>query len=72
MPGGTITSTAYVNLPPDVIGKNGIFTPNRTTLIYTMSMFTTGTTPPYNDPEGDLIDAIRIVDISNGLEINDD
>ena len=27
-------------------------------------MFTSSLTPPYNDPEGDLIDAIRIDEIS--------
>ena len=59
---GTITMNtgAYENLPPDVIGDNTLATPNRTDFVYTMAMFTSGTTPPYNDPEGDLADAIRV------------
>lgn len=51
------------NLSP-TIGDNAILSNNRVETILTLDMFTTGLTPPYNDPEGDLIDAIRIDEIS--------
>lgn len=54
-----------INQPPLDIGDNTIFVTNQVTTILTLTMFTTNLTPPYNDPEGDLIDAIRIIDISN-------
>lgn len=56
----TMDSGAYVNLPPDAVGDNTIATNNRVTVVYTEANFTTGTTPPYNDPEGDSADAIRV------------
>ena len=49
---------------PATIGDNAIITTNRVTTTLTLTMFTSGLTPPYNDPEGDLIDAIRIDEIS--------
>jgi len=68
----TMDSGAYVNLPPDVVGDNTLATDNRTTLIYTMAMFTTGTTPPYNDPEGDAADAVRVdtLPVDGELQLN--
>lgn len=56
----TINSAAYVNQPPDVVGDNTIAVANRATTVLTLAMFTTGTTPAYNDPEGDPVDAVRI------------
>ncbi len=52
------------NQPVADIGDNTIYASNRSTTILTLFMFTGGLTPPYNDPEGDLIDAIKIIDIS--------
>ena len=68
----TMDSGAYVNLPPDVVGDNTIATTNRTTVIYTMAHFTTGTTPAYSDPEGDLADAIRVdtLPVDGELQLN--
>lgn len=68
----TMDSGAYVNLPPDVVGDNTLATNNRTTLVYTEAMFTTGTTPPYNDPEGDPADAIRVdtLPVDGELQLN--
>jgi hypothetical protein len=37
---------------------------NRAVVPITLAMVTSSLAPPYNDPEGDLIDAIRIVEIS--------
>jgi hypothetical protein len=49
---------------PATIGDNTIYVNNRTETILTIEMFTTQLIAPYNDPEGDLIDAIRIDEIS--------
>lgn len=49
---------------PATIGDNTIYPANRATTILTLAMFTSTLTPPYNDPESDLIDAIRIDEIS--------
>jgi len=61
----TITGTLIeaANLPP-TLGDGSVYTDNRITTILTLAMFTTLLAPPYNDPEGDLIDAIRIDSVS--------
>lgn len=60
------------------IGDNVIYPDNRSTTVLTLEMFTSQLAPPYSDPENDLIDAIRIDEIStanlgqfifNGVEI---
>lgn len=51
------------NLPP-TLGDIAVKANNRVTTTLTLDMFTTSLTPPYNDPEGDLIDAIRFDEIS--------
>jgi hypothetical protein len=74
----TINGTAVVVNQPAVIGDNVIYADNRATTILTLAMFTSQLAPPYSDPEGDLLDAIRIDSIStfnigkyylNGIEI---
>lgn len=50
---------------PATIGDNTITVGNRITTVLTLSMFTSQLQPPYNDPEGDLIDAIRLDEISS-------
>lgn len=66
---------------PPVVGDNTVYVDNRVETILTLDMFTTELQPPYNDPEGDLIDAIRIDEIStanqgkfyvDGIEISVD
>jgi hypothetical protein len=47
------------NLPP-TIGDNTLTVDNNVVTVLTLDMFTSQTIAPYNDPEGDLIDAIRI------------
>jgi len=61
----TITGTLIeaANLPP-TLGDGSVYTDNRITTVLTLAMFTTLLAPPYNDPEGDLIDALRIDSIS--------
>lgn len=76
----TITGTlAIAENEPPVIGDNTVYVENRITTILTLDIFTSQLTPPYNDPENDLIDAIRIEDISlanqgtfylNGTEVS--
>jgi len=56
-----ISSTG--NQPP-TIGDAAIKVGNQVTTTLTLAMFTTDLTPPYNDPEGDALDAIRIDEIS--------
>lgn len=53
------------NNPPADIGDNTLYVDNRAVTIITLAMLTTGLTLPYSDPEGDLLDAIKIIDISN-------
>jgi hypothetical protein len=48
----TINVNAYDNQPPS-IGDNEITIAFGQTKVYTVADFTTNTTPPYNDPEGD-------------------
>jgi hypothetical protein len=49
---------------PAVVGDLSIKVNNQVTTTLTLAMFTTDLNPPYNDPENDLIDAIRIDEIS--------
>lgn len=51
------------NLPPE-IGDISVGADNRVTTTLTLDMFTNQMQPPYSDPENDLIDAIRIDNIS--------
>jgi len=51
------------NLPPDVIGDKTISVPFGDTYVYSMADFTTGTTPAYNDPEGDPPSKLKILDL---------
>jgi len=46
------------------IGDIAVYSSNRFITTLTLEMFTSQLTPPYSDPEGDLIDAIRIDEIS--------
>jgi hypothetical protein len=63
----TINNAAYINQPPSEVGDYSTSLPNRTDLTITLAMFTSSTTPPYSDPEGDPADAVRIDSLpSNG------
>lgn len=59
----SLTGTIAGNQPA-TIGDNTIYAANRAVTVLTLAMFTTDLTPPYNDPDADLIDAIRLDDIS--------
>lgn len=74
----TVDRSTVSGNQPATIGDNTISVNNREVKVLTLAMFTTNLTPPYNDPEGDLIDAIRLDEIStankgkfylNGIEV---
>lgn len=57
-----------INLPPDVVGDNAFVLNHGDTKVFTVADFTTGTTPAYNDPEGDPASKIKILTLpANGL-----
>jgi hypothetical protein len=58
---GDISTAALANQPPDVLGNTTLGTLNRTPLLYTEAQFTSGTTPAYNDPEGDPALQIKVL-----------
>ena len=60
----SVSNSAYVENEAATIGDVFITTSNRTETILTLAMFTNLMSPPYSDPESDLIDAIRIDSIS--------
>jgi hypothetical protein len=60
----TVTVNAISAASSTTIGDLTLYQSNRAVTIITLSMMTSQLTPPYNDPEGDLIDAIRIDEIS--------
>ena len=56
----TMNSGEYVNKPISQLGNLTVTKDNRTSTVYTINHFTTQLNPPYEDPEGDSLDAIRI------------
>ena len=56
-------SQEVINLPISELGDNTVYVEQFETIL-TLAMFTGGLAPPYNDPENDLLDAIRIDEIS--------
>lgn len=59
----TVISGTYINQPP-IVGDNTIEVPNRVTTKLNLDQFTSQTTPPYFDPEGDIVDALRVDSIA--------
>jgi hypothetical protein len=53
---------------PATIGDGAIYKDNRIGTVFTLEDFTTNLAPPYNDPEGDPFDAVRIDEVSNANE----
>lgn len=60
----TVTVLANTDNIPATIGDNTIYPLNRAVTVLTLAMFTTDTTAAYSDAEGDLLNAIRIDEIS--------
>lgn len=62
-----ITVNARINLPPSEVGDNSLSTAHATTITFTADDFTTNTTPPYADPEGDAAANLRVLTLpANG------
>lgn len=59
----TITVDAQVNQPPSSVGDGSTTTSYGTTIVFTRAMFTTATTPPYADPEGDAAATLKILSL---------
>ena len=57
-----ITVEGQINQPP-TIGDGATTTPYSTTVVFTRAMFTSGTTPPYSDPEGDAALTLKITSL---------
>lgn len=68
----TVSINSYTNLPPSAVGDGSETTDYGITLVYTRAMFTTNTTPPYNDPEGDAALDLKVLTlpVSGTLELN--
>ena len=68
----TITNSGLQNGRPTSIGSNTISVPNRTSYLFTLADFTTGTNPAYSDPEGDAMSYIKILSLppAGTLKIN--
>lgn len=63
-----INLRVHENLPPSVVGDNEKTIDYGEALVFTSAMFTTETNPEYEDPEGDLPLALKILTLpSNGL-----
>lgn len=56
----TINVASAENLPPAEVGDGEATIEYASTLTFTRAMFTTQTTPPYNDPEGDAALNLRV------------
>jgi hypothetical protein len=64
----TISVAEKENQPPDSVGNNTIDRNYSESITFTRSDFTTNTTPPYNDPEGDAAYKLKITSLpSDGL-----
>lgn len=48
-----VTVDSYVNLPASQVGDGTESTDHGVDIVFTGAMFTSNTTPPYADPEGD-------------------
>lgn len=63
-----INVLAVQNLPPSSVGDNDITIDHGDVVLFTREMFTTNTTPPYSDPEGDAALLLRITSLpTNGV-----
>ena len=68
----SLTLTTVANSAPSTVGDNTIFRPYGVTKVFTAADFTTNTTPPYSDPEGDLAYKVKITSLptSGSLSFN--
>lgn len=63
-----ININSQQNLPPSEVGDGSVTTAHATTVVFTRNDFTSNTTPPYEDPEGDAAELLKVITLpSNGL-----
>ena len=72
-----LSVNAYENQPPSSIGNNTISIDYGETYVFTSEDFTSNTTPAYADPEGDVADKLKIIDLPstgslqfNGIDVS--
>lgn len=63
----TISLESNENQPPTV-GDITLYRDNRSITVITLDMLTNMLTPPYNDPENDILDSIRVEEVSTANE----
>lgn len=68
----TVTVNAQVNQPPTVVGDGSDTTDYGTAIVFTRADFTTSTTPPYSDPEGDAALNLKVISLpaTGELQLN--
>lgn len=68
----TVTTNEYTNQPPSQVGNNTISTNYGVTKVFTRANFTTETTPPYTDPEGDTAFQLKVISLpaTGTLQLN--
>jgi len=64
-----INTDAEQNLPPSEVGDGQRTTPYNTAIVFTRADFTTNTTPPYADPEGDAAGLLKILALPSTGEL---
>lgn len=63
-----VSVNAVENQPPSAVGDGEATIEHGETLVFTRAMFTTATTPPYSDPEGDAALLLQITSLpTNGV-----
>lgn len=65
----TITNTGSTNARPSSIGSNSISVDYESEYVFTVANFTTETTPPYEDPEGDALSYIKVFTLPSKGEL---
>jgi hypothetical protein len=58
-----LTMNAVTNLPPSAVGDNEIDLAYGISNTFTRAQFTSGTTPPYSDPEGDFAFLLKVLSL---------
>jgi len=66
----TITTNAQLNLQPTQIGNFTLNLDYNELYVFTLANFTTGTVPPYFDPEGDIVDKLKVITIPSQGVLN--
>jgi len=59
----TINIDEIINQCPDSVGVNAFTLDSKSTKIFSLADFTSGTTPPYSDPDGDPAEAVKFTTI---------